>query len=308
MRIVITGGTGLVGRALGRSLIADGHEVVALSRDAGRARGLPPGLVARDWSSSDIVGLASSIDGADAVVSLAGTPVGPWPWTRRRKASIRDSRVDGVAAIVGAIERLPASRRPRSLVVVSGVDAYPESEPGPDPTPMTEDSPMGSGFLAQVSRDVEHEAIRAAALGLRVTRMRMGHVLARDAQLVRLLALPVRLFVGGRVGSGRQWMSWVHIDDAVALFRLAIGEGGPGGVLNVVAPNPCRQIEFVRAMAAVLHRPTWFPIPAAVVRLALGEESALLLESRRVAPARAQASGVAFRFATIDQAMRAVLG
>ncbi len=308
MRIVITGGTGLVGRALSRASIADGDEVIVLSRDARRVRGLPPGVVARDWSTSDIDGLVSTLDGADAVVSLAGTPVGPWPWTAGRRASIRDSRVGGIAAIMAATERLSPSRRPRSLVVVSGVDAYPESDPGPDPIPMTEASPMGTGFLAQVSRAVETEALRGETLGLRVTRMRMGHVLARDAQLVRMLALPVRLFLGGPIGTGRQWMSWVHIDDAVELFRLAIAEDGPDGVLNVVAPNPCRQIDFVRAMGAALHRPTWFRVPGWLVRLVLREESALLLESRRVAPARARDLGIVFRYETIEPAMHAVLG
>jgi uncharacterized protein (TIGR01777 family) len=308
MRVVVAGGTGLVGRALSRSLIADGHEVVVLSRDASDARGLPSGVVARDWSTADIDGLTEIIDGTDAVVSLAGARVGPWPWTRGRKAVIRASRVDGVAAIVTAIERLPAERRPKALVVVSGVDAYPQSEPVAEPEPMTEATPMGTGFLAQVSRAVEDATVRAEPLGVRVTRMRMGHVLARDADLVRLLALPVRLFVGGRIGSGRQWMSWVHIDDAVGLFRLAIADDGPSGVLNVVAPSPCRQIEFVRAIANVLHRPARFPVPAWLVRFVLGEMSALLLESRRVAPARARALGYGFRFDSIQAAVENVLG
>ncbi len=308
MRIAITGGRGLVGRAIARASVADGNEVVILSRRGKRARGLPPEVTVRGWSPTDIETLASTIDGVDAVVSLAGTPVGPWPWTRRRKTAIRDSRVDGVRALVTAIERLPPDRRPGVLVVVSGVDAYPESDPGPDPAPMIESTPMGTGFLAVVSRAVEAEAVRAESLGIRVTRMRMGHVLARDAELVRLLALPVRMFLGGRIGSGRQWMSWIHIDDAVGIFRLAIADGGPAGVVNVVAPNACRQIDFVRAMAAALHRPVWFPVPGWLVRLVLREESALLLESRRVAPARARELGVVFRYETIEPAVHAVLG
>ena len=309
MKVVIGGGSGLVGQALSRSLVSEGHGVVILSRDAQRHRAdQPAGVLARSWTPGDSDGLAATLDGADAVVNLAGAPVGPWPWTRRRKQVLRSSRVDGVRAIVGALARLPPERRPRCLVVVSGIDAYPESDPGPDPAPMTEATPMGTAFLARVSRDVEGEAVRAEELGVRVTRMRMGHVLARDAELVRLLALPVRLFLGGRIGSGRQWMSWVHVDDAVGLFRLAITEDGPHGIVNVVAPDACRQIEFVRAMAAALHRPVWFPVPAWLVRLALREQSVLLLGSRRVAPARARDLGFGFAFETIEPAMEAVLG
>ncbi len=308
MRIAITGGTGLVGRAIARSLATEGNQVIILSRHAEDVRRLPSDVVVRNWSATDIETLASTIDGVDAVVSLAGTPVAPWPWTRRRKAAILDSRVGGIRALVSAIGRPPPDRRPSVLIVVSGVDAYPESDPGPDPAPMTEASPMGSGFLAQVSRAVEAEAARAEPLNVRVTRMRMGHVLARDAELVRLLALPVRLFLGGRIGSGRQWMSWVHIDDAVGIFRLAIAYGGPAAVVNVVAPNACRQIDFVRAMAAALRRPVRIPVPARLVRLVLGEESALLLESRRVAPRRVLDLGFTFRHETIESAMRAVLG
>lgn len=309
MKVAIVGGSGLVGRALTRSLLADGVEVLVLSRNARRRALLVP-APARvvEWSADDVAGLAESIGGMDAVVDVAGARVAPWPWTRRRKALIRSSRVDTIRAIVEAIGRLPPDRRPSSLVVVSGIDAYPESGPGVEPAPMTESTPMGIEFLAEVSRAVEDEARRAEALGVRVARLRMGHVLAHDADLVRLLALPVRLFVGGRIGSGQQWMSWVHIDDAVGLFRLALTTSFPGGVLNVTSPGACRQIDFVGSMARVLRRPTWFSAPAWLVRLMLGEQSVLLLGSRRVAPERATALGYTFRFPTIDRAIDDVLG
>jgi uncharacterized protein len=308
VKVAIVGGSGLVGRALTRSLLADGVDVLVLSRDARRrADTVPfPALIA-EWSPRDIARLADSIDGMDAVVNLAGTPVAPWPWTQRRKALITSSRVDAIRAIVDAIERLPRERRPSSLVVVSGIDAYPESPSGADPAPMTETTPMGSEFLAQISRSVEDEAGRAEPLGVRVTRLRMGHVLARDAKLIWYLALPVRLFLGGRLGSGRQWISWVHIDDAVALFRLAMTTAVPDGTLNVTSPGASRQGDFVRSMARVLHRPAWFPAPAWLVRLVLGEQSVLLLGSRRVAPARALELGYAFRYPTIHQALEEAL-
>ena len=303
MKVAIVGGSGLVGRALTRSLTADGHDVLVLSRDpARRARHVQhPARIAR-WSKDDVDGLARSIDGTDAVVCVAGARVAPLRWTRRRKGKILSSRVDSVKAIVDAMNRLPAARRPSSLVVVSGIDAYPETPPGDDPAPFTESSPRGGEFLGRVSKALEDEAQRAEALGVRVARLRQGHVLARDADLVWFLALPVRLFLGGRLASGQQWMSWVHIDDSVALFRRAIDD--VGGVLNVTSPGACRQIDFVRAMARHLRRPVWFPTPVWLLRLVLGEQAVLLLGSRRVAPARARDElRYAFKYPSLERAM-----
>lgn len=309
MKVAIVGGSGLVGRALSRSIIADGDDVIVLSRDPERRqKTVPSGVRLASWSQDDVERLASSIAGLDAVVSVAGARVAPLPWTKRRKALITSSRVDSVRSIVDAMRRLPVDKRPTSLVVVSGVDAYPESPPGDDPPAMTESTPMGTEFLAGVSRALEAEALRAEDLGVRVARLRMGHVLARDAELVWFLALPVRLFLGGRLGSGQQWISWIHIDDAVALFRRAIGDPDAGGVINATSPGAVRQIDFVRSMANVLRRPTWFPAPAWLVKLVLGEQSALLLGSRRVAPARAMELGHTFLYPMVDPALQDVLG
>jgi uncharacterized protein (TIGR01777 family) len=309
MKVAIVGGSGLIGRALTRSLIDDGHDVVVLSRDPDRRRRhVPPPATVEPWQAGDTTAMASALDGVDAVVSLAGARVAPWPWTRGRKVTILESRVSAVRTVVDAMGQFPAERRPTTLVVVSGIDAYPETPPGPDASPWTEASPMGTEFLAQVSRALEDEAVRAEAIGTRVARLRQGHVLAREADLVSFLALPVRLFLGGRLGSGQQWLSWVHIDDAVALFRRALSDPAIDGVLNVTSPGAAHQIDFVRAMARRLHRPTWFPAPAWLVRLVLGEQSALLLGSRLVAPARAEALGHAFRYRTIDDAFKDVLG
>lgn len=308
MKVAIVGGSGLVGRALTRSLTADGADVLVLSRDpARRAKDVqPPARIAK-WSQDDVEGLARAIDGVDSVVSVAGARVAPWRWTRRRKQTITSSRVDTIKAIVDAMARLPAARRPARLVVVSGIDAYPETPAGDDPAPFTEASPMGGEFLARVSKALEDEARRAETLGVRVARLRQGHVLARDADLVWFLALPVRLFFGGPLGSGQQWMSWVHIDDSVALFRRAIED--TDGVLNVTSPGACRQIDFVRAVAERVHRPVWFPAPAWLVRLVLGEQAVLLLGSRRVAPARAvDELGHTFRYPSLDRAIQDVLG
>jgi uncharacterized protein len=308
VKVAIVGGSGLVGRALTRTLLDDGAEVVVLSRNARkRRRVVDRHADVVGWSVGDVEAMASSLAGADRVVCLAGARVAPWPWTGRRKRTIATSRVDTIRTIVGGLERLPPDRRPAGLVVVSGIDAYPAS-PGPDAPAMTEATPMGSEFLARVSKAVEEEAARAEALGVRVTRLRQGHVLARDADLVLYLSLPVRLFLGGRIGSGEQWLSWVHIDDAVALFRRAITDPEVGDVLNVTSPGAVRQREFVRSMARILRRPSRFPVPARLVRLVLGEQSVLLLGSRRVAPARALELGYDFRYPSIDGALDQVLG
>ena len=303
MKVAIVGGSGLVGRALARSLTGDGHEVLVLSRDpSAKAKHVRPPARIAAWSKDDIDGLARSIDGFDSVVSVAGARVAPLRWTSRRKATITGSRRDTIHAIVDAMARLSAERRPKSLVVVSGIDAYPESPDGDDPQPWTETSPMGDSFLARVSKTVEDEASRAEALGVRVAKLRQGHVLARDAELVWYLALPVRLFFGGRLGSGQQWMSWVHIDDAVALFRRAID--GVEGILDVTSPGAVRQIDFVRAVGRRVHRPIWFPTPAWLLKLVLGEQAVLLLESRRIAPARARDElDYSFRYPTLDAAL-----
>lgn len=303
MKVAIVGGSGLVGRALARSLTDDGHEVLVLSRNpSAKAKNVRPPARIAAWSKDDVDGLARSIDGFDSIVSVAGARVAPLRWTRRRKQTITGSRRDTIHAIVDALARLPAERRPKSLVVVSGIDAYPRSPEGDDPAPWTESSPMGSEFLARVSKAVEDEAARAEGLGVRVAKLRQGHVLSRDAELVWYLALPVRLFVGGRLGSGQQWMSWVHIDDAVALFRRAID--GVDGVLDVTSPGAVRQIDFVRAVGRRVHRPIWFPTPAWLLKVVLGEQAVLLLGSRRVAPARARHElDYTFRYSTIDAAL-----
>jgi uncharacterized protein (TIGR01777 family) len=301
VKVAIVGGSGLVGRALTRSLTADGDDVLVLSRDPSRRANAVayPARIA-GWSTDDVESLARSIDGLDAVISVAGARVAPWRWTRGRKRTITASRVDPIRTIVAAIARLPADRRPARLVVVSGIDAYPQTPPGDDPPPFTESSPMGDEFLSSVSKALEDEARRAEELGVRVARLRQGHVLARDADLVWFLALPVRLFLGGRLGSGQQWLSWIHIDDTVALFRRAITD--VDGVLNATSPGAVRQIDFVRSIARHIHRPVWFPAPAWLVRLVLGEQAVLLLGSRRVAPARALELGYGFRYPTIDTA------
>ncbi|HET7029109.1 MAG TPA: TIGR01777 family oxidoreductase [Candidatus Limnocylindrales bacterium] len=303
-RVVLVGGSGKIGRALAHVLDADGADVVVLSRDPARARrkGDLGHLVA--WSPGRPAELATDLDGAHAVVNLAGVPVGPWPWwiPGRRNAIMR-SRIGTTRAIVDAIGRLPVDRRPRVLVSASGTDSY----EGRDEMPATEDTPFSGGFLSEVCRAWEEEARRATALGVRVAIVRNGFVLARGAPVLAIYALPFRIRLGGPLGDGRQWMSWIHIDDVVGLFRLAIEDERVAGPINAVSPEPARQAQVAGAIAAALGRRSWLPVPAPLIRLALGEAAVLPLGSRRVVPARAADLAYAFRWTDLRAAIADVL-
>jgi uncharacterized protein (TIGR01777 family) len=303
--VVIAGGSGMIGRYLARALLADGWAVDILTRDVGRAsRRLPEGARAVAWRPSNPAGLETVLDGADGVINLAGVSLGPRPWTPGRKRAILSSRLAATNAIVAAARALPSERRPGVLVNASGSDVY----TGRDAQPADESTEPTHDFLADVCLRWEAAAREAEALGIRVAVVRTAFVLASDAPVLRLLALPFRLFVGGRLGSGRQWFSWIHIDDLVGVYGLALTDPTIGGPINAAAPEPCRQADLARALGHTLHRPVWLPAPAWAIRLALRDQATLLLGSRRVVPTLAQAAGHDFRHPTIDEALVDVLG
>ena len=305
MRIVVAGGSGLIGRTLVSALLADGAAVVVLTRDAAAtARRLPAGARAVGWDGRDPHGTwATELAGADAVINLAGATIGHWPWTASRRRLIVGSRVEATTALVAAIAALPPADRPATLLNASGTDGY----EGLDREPATEATPFSDTFLARLCTAWEAAAAPAEALGVRVVCLRQGVVIARQAPALRLLALPVRLFVGGPIGGGRQWFSWVDLVDLVGLYRLALAEPSLHGALNVTAPQPVRQADLARAMGRVLHRPTLVPTPGLPVRLLLGGMATLVLGSRRVIPARATAAGYAFQRPELDDALRSAL-
>jgi uncharacterized protein len=259
MRVVIGGGSGLVGRALVRSLAEDGYEAVVLSR------GAAPGDVS--WERA-----AEQVDGADAVVNLAGTSIGGSRWTRRRKEAIVSSRVETTRTLVEAIEA--ADRKPAVLVTASGIGYY---GAGGDEV-LDEESPAGNSFLARVC--VAWEAAGAEA-PVRHVAVRTALVVGPGAQAIRLMALPFRLFAGGPIGGGRQWFPWISLADLVRVYRVAIDDASLNGPLNAVAPEQIRQREAAKQIGTVLHRPSAVPTPAAAVRLALGEQAELILDGQR---------------------------
>ena len=305
MNVAIVGGSGLLGRHLSAALLERGDPVRILSRDPARVRHrLDPGLEVERWSTNDPAGLATILGEVDAVINLAGVPVGPRPWTAGRRRSILRSRREATGTIVAAIGSLPPERRPVVLVNASGTDSY----TGLDASPATEASPSSDGFLARVCLAWEAEAGRARELGLRVAILRIGFVLARDATVLRLYALPFRLGLGGPLGNGQQWMSWIHIDDLVGLFLLVLDDSHVDGIVNAVAPEPARQADVAAAIGAALGRRSWLPVPATLIRLAMGESSILALGSRRVVPARALELGYVHRWPVLRTAVAAVLG
>ncbi|MEO8230565.1 MAG: TIGR01777 family oxidoreductase [Chloroflexota bacterium] len=305
MRAVIVGGSGMIGRHLAVALLADGWAVDILTRDVSRAtRRIPRGARAVTWSPDTAAGLKSVLEGADGVINLAGVSLGPRPWTPGRKRAILDSRLAATNALVAAMRSLPPERRPGVLVNASGSDVY----TGRDAQPADESTEPSHDFLADVCLRWEAAAREAEPLGVRVAFVRTAFVLAPDAPVLRLLALPFRLFVGGRLGSGRQWFSWIHIHDLVGIYCLALTDPTISGPINAGAPEPCRQADLARAIGRTLHRPVWLLVPAWAIRLALRDQATLLLGSRRVVPTRAQAAGYEFRRRTIEGAIADVLG
>jgi uncharacterized protein (TIGR01777 family) len=296
MRILVSGASGLVGRALVARLRATGHDVVALvRRDSGPGRGV---LWDPDSGRFDHPGC----EGADAVVHLAGENIASGRWTTARKERLRSSRVAGTLLLANGLARL--ARPPKVFVGASAIGIYGDRH---DET-LTERSEPGRGFLAELSAEWEAASATLDGLGVRRVLLRIGLVLAREGGALGKLALPFRCFAGGRTGSGRQWMSWITLDDLVAVIERTLVDDALRGVLNTVSPTPCRNAEFARTIGRVLRRPAWLPAPAFALRLALGEMAdALLLTSHRVVPERLEQAGFRFADRELEPALRRLL-
>jgi uncharacterized protein (TIGR01777 family) len=299
MLVAVTGSTGLIGTALVRRLTADGHRVLRVTRSR------PSGPDETRWDPMGGRIDADALAGVDAVVHLAGRGIGDGlRWTRKAKDEILQSRVEGTRLLAETMAGAAGSGGPRVLVCASGIHAYGD---GGDAV-LTESSRPGSGFLAEVVRQWEAAADPARTAGLRVVHIRNGIVQAAEGgALPRLLPL-FRLGLGGRLGSGRQWWSWVALDDSVGLYRHALLSDDLEGPVNGTAPNPVTNAEHAATLARVLGRPGFLAAPAFAVRLLLGElAEELLFASLRVQPAAAQASGYVFRFPELEPALRHVL-
>jgi uncharacterized protein len=301
MKILVTGSTGLVGTALTGALLREGHTVCRLVRPESAASVLRSGEITVKWNPATGE-IEENAAGADAVVNLAGASIASGRWNAARKAQLRSSRVDATRQLVGALGRLNPS--PKVLVSAAATGYY--GNRGEEV--LTEASAPGDDFLAGLARDWEAEAARAEALGMRVARLRFGVILAKRGGALPQMMLPFRLGAGGRIGSGRQWMSWLTLDDAVAMIRFALENEAARGALNAMAPQAVRNAEFTRALAKALHRPAIFPAPAFALRLALGEMAdALLLSSQRAVPQKLQQLGYRFVHPELAGALEEVL-
>lgn len=309
----MTGGTGFIGRALVEALVARGDRAVVLSRDAARARqrlgaavggaGRGAGVEIVEGDPTEAGVWQERVAGTDAVINLAGESVGAHRWNARVRQIIRDSRVDATRNVVLAIGATPAATRPGVLVSASGIDYYPlDVDLGAaglddDGDEVDESAPAGSGFLSVLCREWEAEARQAEPLGVRVVLMRTGLVTAKPGQgsAIDRWAQVFRAFGGGRLGKGRQWMSWVHIDDVVGAYLFAIDTTELRGPVNLVAPGRMRNARFARELGRALSRPSWLPAPAPALRLSLGEFAEYLLHGRPAVPRALLAAGYRFR-------------
>ena len=296
MKVLISGATGLIGSVLIRELEGGGHRTTRLTRSPGSSEDI-------GWDPSSGTIDASRIEGHDAVVHLAGENIGEGRWTQEKKLRILESRREGTRLLAQTIAGLPEP--PRVMVSASAVGYY--GDRGDEL--LREDSAPGSDFLAEVCKAWEAAADPAREAGIRVVHPRNGIVLSTEGgALARTLPI-FKLGGGGRIGSGRQWWSWVAIDDVAGAYVHALTDDSIEGPLNVAAPNPLTNAEYTRVMGRVLNRPTVFPLPAAAARLMLGEVAdALLLASQRVEPAKLEETGYEFRYPELEGALRHLIG
>lgn len=300
MKIFVTGSTGFVGTALVSDLKHAGHTVCRLVRPGTRAEAIPGSEGFDVWWNPETGELGDAAVGADAVVNLAGASIAAGRWTAERKKLLRTSRVDTTRALVNALAKMAV--RPRVLVSASAIGYY--GNRGEEA--LSEESAPGDDFLGQVAKAWEAEAQKAEALGIRVVRTRFGVVLAGNGGALPQMARPFRFGAGGRIGSGQQWMSWITLQDVVAILRMALENGAVRGPMNVVSPQPVRNSEFTAGLAKALHRPALFPVPAFALRLVLGEMAdALLLSSQRVVPAQLERLGYRFAHPVLETALAA---
>ncbi|MFA7296633.1 MAG: TIGR01777 family oxidoreductase [Dehalococcoidia bacterium] len=294
MRVAITGGTGYVGSALRRLLEARGDEVIVVRR------GRPADPTAM-WDPERNWFVPGALEGVDAVVHLSGASIGAQRWTAARRAELRASRVDSTRVLVDHLRTL--EHPPKVLVTASATGYYGNS----GAVERSEGDAKGSGFLADLVADWEREADRATEIGMRVVHARLGPTIARDSELIGRLLLPFRLGLGGPLGSGRQWFSWVATEDVVRGIAFMIDHTSLSGPVNLVAPRAATNLEFTKALGRALHRPAVLPLPALVLRLAFGRDLAdeMLLSDQRVVPAKLGAAGFEFTHPTIEHALDA---
>ena len=296
MRILVSGSHGLVGKALISSLTSAGHEIVRL------VRGKPSGATEIEWHPNQEKIDTASLEGLDAVVHLAGENIAEGRWTGEKKRAILESRVKGTTLLS---ETLATLRRPPTVFLSASAIGYYGSR---GDELLTETSTPGNDFLADVCQQWEKATTPAAEKGIRTVHTRFGIILAEHGGALAKMLTPFRMGIGGRVGDGKQWMSWIALDDVVGAIQFMLRDAAVNGPVNFVAPVPVTNAEFTKTLGQVLSRPTFLPVPAFGVRLAFGEMAdALLLASQRVEPEILKARGFAFSFARLEPTLKHIL-
>jgi uncharacterized protein (TIGR01777 family) len=298
MKVVITGATGFIGRALCKALYKD-YEIIALTRNIESAH-KSIGDLAKVvlWDAKTAAGWAEEADGAFAIINLAGENAASGRWNKARKSRILQSRLDAIGAIVETIKQI--KNKPKVVIQTSAIGWYGLSLD----ESFDEDSPLGEGFLASVCRDIESRAEEYERLGVRCAIIRTGVVLGLDGGAFPKMVKPFRLYFGGYLGSGKQWFSWIHLDDEVAAIKFLMENEQLKGAFNLTAPQPVTMKEFSRILGKVIHRPVWFNAPAFAARLALGEmANEMLLAGQKVLPKRLLNTGFDFKYTNVKQAL-----
>jgi uncharacterized protein len=306
MKIAVTGATGFVGVPLVKALQAAGHDVVALVRNKARASEKLPGAECVEAQLEDPGPWCEVLGRVDAIAHLAGESIGGKRWDARQKQLIRDSRVESTRTIVEAIGKIDASKRPRALVCASGADYYPFAVGVGDfdDDPVTEADPPADTFLGRLCRDWEKEARAASAHGVRVVSMRTGLVFGPHGGALDRMSLPFKMFAGGRIGGGRQFVTWISLDDAVAGYIAALTDERYQGPINLVTAST-RNAELARTMGQVMHRPSLIPVPSFAVKLAIGAELAeSVLNGRNVVAAKLRELGFTWKHPTLEDTLR----
>jgi uncharacterized protein (TIGR01777 family) len=302
-RIVVTGATGLIGKALCKRLMERGYAVVIFARDPVKARTTVPGAAEYvAWQPTESGAWAAAIDGAHAVVNLAGPSLAGKRWTAEYKLYVRDTRVIGTRGLVSAMAS--ATTKPHAFVSSSAVGYYGFR----DDTPLDEGASTGSDFLAQLCQAWEQEALKAMAQGIRTVVVRSGIVLDGKEGALPQLMLPFKLFAGGPILPGTQWMPWIHLEDEIGIIMLALEDERARGPLNATAPTPQRNRDFSKAVGAALGRPSLMPVPGFALQLMVGEFAESLTTGQRVLPKKAQELGYQFKYPELGPALRAIVG
>jgi uncharacterized protein (TIGR01777 family) len=302
MRVIITGGTGLIGRTLAEQMSAEGHEVIVLSRNPSRAKGFSPGVRLVAWDARTSEGWSQSVEGADAIVNLAGAGLADWLWTKSRKQILVESRIKAGEAVSEAVAK--AENKPRVVIQASAIGYYgPQGE-----QPIKESQAPGDDFLAELCQKWEASSRPVEEQGVRRVIIRTGLVLSRNGGVLPRLLLPIRFFVGGPLGSGEQYYAWIHLQDQVRAIRFLIEDETTRGAFNLTAPNPLPNADFMETLSRSFGRPSWLPVPEFAMRLLIGDMATVVVDGQRAVPAKLEQAGFNFNYSSLEEAMQELSG